>query len=91
MDIEDSVGPESLRATGWAWYRLETMLFLVGTETADPARRPVPMDGTAPPFFRISELAKTVELGDPDPWRERVARELLTAVMADLAADPGIR
>jgi hypothetical protein len=30
-----------------------------------------------------------VEGGDPDPWRERIARELLSAVLADLAADHG--
>jgi hypothetical protein len=32
-----------------------------------------------------------LEAGDSDPWREHMARELLFAVAADLAADPGFR
>jgi len=91
LDADDALGPESLRVTGWAWYRVDTMVVLVGTDTADPDRRPVPMDGTPPPYWRISELAHMVEVGDSDPWREHMARELLFAVAADLAADPGFR
>jgi hypothetical protein len=66
------------------------MLFLVGSDDADEARRPALSDGsTPPPFWRLSELAHVVEHGDSDPWRERVAHELLVGVMNDLAADGG--
>ena len=87
----EGMGPEMLRVTGWSWYQVDTMLFLVGTDGADIARRPAFMDGTAPPFYRLSELRQIVEDGDPDPWRERLARELMAGVMADLAEDRGIR
>ena len=87
----EGMGPEMLRVTGWSWYQVDTMLFLVGTDGADLARRPAFMDGTVPPFYRISELRQIVEDGDPDPWRERLARELMAGVMADLAEDRGIR
>lgn len=85
----DEMGPAMLRVTGWAWYEVDSALFLVGTDVADPDRRPALMGGSPPPFWRVSELARTVEHGDPDPWREHIARELLTAVLADLAADRG--
>jgi len=88
FDPED-MGPATLRVTGWAWYELESTLFLIGTDTADINRRPTAPDSSAAPFWRISELARTVEEGDPDPWRERIARELLAAVLADLAEDRG--
>ena len=88
FDPED-MGPATLRVTGWAWYELESTLFLVGTDTADLNRRPTPPYSSPAPFWRISELSRTVEEGDPDPWRERIARELLTAVLADLAEDRG--
>src|SRR5437762_8392303 len=80
FDPEGLLGPAALRVTGWAWYRVDQMLFLVGADKADPDRRPALMDGsTPPPFWRLSELAQVVEHGDPDPWRERVAHELLGA------------
>lgn len=87
----EGMGPETLRVTGWSWYQVDTMLFLVGTDGADLDRRPAFMDGTAPPFYRLSELVRIVEEGDPDPWRARLARELVAGVMADLAEDRGIR
>jgi hypothetical protein len=89
FDPEDMLGPAALRVTGWAWYKLGEMLFLVGSDTADEDRRPALMGGTPPPFWRLSELARVVEHGDSDPWRERVAHELLAAVMKDLMADGG--
>lgn len=91
FDPEGSADPAELRVTGWAWYQLDSMLFLVGADAADPARRPAFMGGTPPPFWRISELARMVELGEDDPWRQHMARELLAAVIADLAADAGLR
>ena len=87
----EGMGPETLRVTGWSWYQLDSMLFLVATDVADLERRPAFMDGTAPPFYRLSELVRIVEEGDADPWRERMARELVAGVMADVAADRGIR
>jgi len=90
FDPED-MGPETLRVTGWSWYQLDSMLFLVGTDEADLARRPAFMDGTLPPFYRVSDLARIVEQGDPDPARVQLARELMAGVMADLAADRGLR
>ena len=90
FDPEGIGDPAELRVTGWAWYAIESALFLVGTDAADPDRRPVLQDSAPAPFWRISDLARVVELGDDDPWRERVARELLGAVVADLAADPGL-
>src|SRR5204862_1041121 len=54
------------------------MLFLVGTDQADPARQPIFEGGTPPPYYRVSELGRIVEEGDSDdPWRLRLARELL--------------
>ncbi|MPZ13417.1 MAG: hypothetical protein GEU73_03165 [Chloroflexi bacterium] len=91
FDPGGTSGPDGLRVNGWAWYSVGSMLFLVGTETANPRQRPALMDGTPPPFWRVSELARIVEDGDPDPWRVQVARRLLSAVVADLAADPGFR
>lgn len=90
FDPED-MGPETLRVTGWSWYQLDSMLFLIGTDSAQLDRRPAFMDGTAPPFYRLSELARIVEDGDDDPWRVHMARELVAGVMADLAEDRGIR
>lgn len=89
FDPEGMAIPCGLLATGWAWYLLDTMLMLVGTENADPATRPALMDGTPPPFWRLSDLARIVELGDQDPWTTQVARELLAAVAGDLVATPG--
>jgi hypothetical protein len=89
FDPEGALGPAALRVTGWAWYRVGSMLILVGSDKADEGQRPALMDGTPPPFWRLSELARVVEHGDADPWRERVAHELLVAVMNDLAADGG--
>lgn len=91
FDPEGTADPSELRVTGWAWYALDSMLFLVGTDSADPGRRPALGDGGPAPFWRVSHLARIVELGDVDPWRERMAQELLGAVMADLAADRGLR
>jgi hypothetical protein len=91
FDPDGRADPAELRVTGWAWYELDSMLFLVATDAADPDRRPALMGGTPPPFWRISDLARTVELGEGDPWRQHMAHELLAAVMADLAADPGLR
>ncbi len=90
FDPED-MGPETLRVTGGRWYRRDSMLFLVGPDGADVDRRPAFMDGTAPPFYLLSELVRIVEEGDPDPWRVHLARELVAGVMADLAEDRGIR
>jgi hypothetical protein len=87
----EGMGPEMLRVTGWSWYQVDTMLFLVGTDSADIERRPAFMDGTVPPFYRLSELVRIVEDGDPDPWRLQLARELVGGVMADLVEDRGIR
>jgi hypothetical protein len=87
----EGMGPETLRVTGWSWYQVETMLFLVGTDDADPDRQPVFEGGTAAPFYRLSELVRIVEEGDSAPWRLRLARELVSAVMADVAEDRGIR
>jgi len=85
------MGPETLRVTGWSWYQVDTMLFLVGTDQADPARQPIFEGGTPPPYYRVSELGRIVEEGDSDdPWRLRLARELLAGVMADLAEDRGL-
>jgi hypothetical protein len=82
--------PATLRVTGWAWYRIDSMLFLVATDSADPADCPG-LEGDSPPvFWRLSELARTAEEGDADPWREQMARALLRAVAIDLAADPGL-
>lgn len=89
FDPEGIEGPAGLRLTGWAWYAVESALFLVGTDDANPDRRPALQDSGPAPFWRVSDLARIVELGDDDPWRERVAREILGAVVADLAADPG--
>jgi hypothetical protein len=89
FDPEGLGDPAGLRVTGWAWYLLESALFLVGADDADPDRRPILQDSGPAPFWRVSDLARIVELGDDDPWRVRVARELLGAVVADLAADPG--
>ena len=83
----DQIGPSRLRLTGWAWYEVGTMLVLVGTDTADEASRPPLMDGSPPPFWRVSDLARTVEQGSPDPWFEAFARELMAGILADLAAD----
>jgi hypothetical protein len=90
FDPED-MGPETLRVTGWSWYQLDSMLFLVGTDDADVDRRPSFMDGTPAPFYRVSDLARIMEQGDPDPGRVQLARELMAGVMADLAADRGLR
>jgi len=87
----EGMGPETLRVTGWSWYQVDSMLFLVGTDEADVARQPIFEGGTAPPFYRLSELARILEEGDADPWRVRLARELVGGVMADLAEDRGIR
>jgi len=67
------------------------MLFLVGTDDAEVDRQPVFEGGTPSPYYRLSELARIIEEGDGDPWQVRLARELLTGVMADLAEDRGIR
>ena len=58
---------------------------------ADAEGRPTLEDSDPTPFWRLSEIAQVVEHGDDDPWRLQVARELLAGVMADLAADPGVR
>ncbi len=87
----EGMGPETLRVTGWSWYSVDSMLFLVGTDGADVERQPVFEGGTAAPFYRLSELVRIVEEGDSDPWRARLARELVAGVMADLAEDRGIR
>jgi len=87
----EGMGPETLRVTGWSWYQVDSMLFLVGTDDADVDRQPVFEGGTATPYYRLSELARIIEEGDGDPWRVRLARELLGGVMADLADDRGIR
>jgi hypothetical protein len=84
----EEIGPSRLRMTGWAWYEVGTLLILVGTDAADQASRPSLADGSPPPFWRVSELARTVENGSPDPWMEAMARELMSAILADLAADP---
>ena len=90
FDPEDTLGAAALRVTGWAWYRLDdSMLFLVGTDSADIRNRPAFMNGTPPPFWRLSDLANVVENGDEDPWRVQVARQLLRAVVVDLAEDSG--
>ena len=86
----EGMGPETLRVTGWGWYQVESMLFLVGTDEADVARQPIFEGGTTVPFYRLSELVRIVEVGDDDPWRLRLARELVAGVMADLAEDRGI-
>ena len=89
FDPQD-VGPKGLREQGWAWYTIESAMFLVGTDSADPELRPTLEDSDPTPFWRLSEIAQVVEHGDDDPWRVRVARELLAGVMSDLAADPGV-
>ena len=86
----EGMGPETLRVTGWSWYQVDSMLFLVGTDEAELDRRPVFMGGTPAPFYRLSELVRIIEEGDADPWRLRLARELVAGVMADLAEDRGI-
>ena len=87
----EGMGPETLRVTGWSWYQVESMLFLVGTDDAEVDRQPVFEGGTPSPCYRLSELARIIEDGDGDPWQVRLARELLAGVMADLAEDRGIR
>ena len=90
FDPEGPGDPADLRVFGWAWYALGSALFLVGTDQADPARRPRLGDSDQGPFWRLSELARIVEEGDADQTRVQMARELLGGVMADLAADAGL-
>lgn len=90
FDPEGARDPADLRVFGWAWYTVGSAIFLVGTDRADPARRPQLRDSDQGPFWRVSELARIVEEGDEDPSRVHLARELLAGVMADLAADAGL-
>jgi hypothetical protein len=82
----EEIGPARLRDTGWSWYEVGMALILVGSDGADESIRPALGDGSPPPFWRVSELARVVEQGSPDPWMEAMARELMAGVLADLAA-----
>jgi len=90
FDPEGDGDPADLRVFGWAWYAVGSALFLVGTDRADPVSRPRLGDSDQGPFWRLSDLARTLEEGDEDASRVHLARELIGGVMADLAADAGL-